>query len=208
LFSGKYGKEEQIFKALPKNQFYEARIYEMNLENNFDVIKAINQGMQRQITTAYNYDTNKTYDFDTPANQLPYTHLSKFMCINTYFDTKKYASVNGEYLYPVKDTLVTDEKEFTDLIDGRVKTRYTRLFCDEMKLTAKTNTNSERRVGNLCQVEYQSEDKTRVEWNKMYTGFYLIRNLRHMIFSGNYKHIITFISDGIKESKNSLIQWS
>jgi hypothetical protein len=208
LFTGKYGKEDQVFKALPKNQFYEARIYEMKLENNFDVIRAINQGMQRQQTTAYNYDTNKTYDFKTPANKIPYTHLSKFMCINSYFDNEKYTSVSGEYLYPVKDTLVTDEKEFTDLIDGRIKTRYTRLFSDEMKLTAKTNTNSERRVGNLCQVEYQSEDKTRAEWNKMYTGFYLIRNLRHLIYSGNYKHIVTFMSDGLKESKNNLIQWS
>jgi hypothetical protein len=70
-----------------------------------------------------------------------------------------------------------------------------------------TASNSSRRVGNVAEVEYQSTDKTKTEANLQYSGKYLIRNIRHMIFNGGYNHAITLISDGYKKTKNDLIAW-
>lgn len=208
LFKGSYGKEASKFLSLPLNEFYESRINDLSFESNFDIIRYLNQGAAKSIAQGYNYDKNKLYTFDKSINEVQYSHLSSKFPVNASYNNKKYSTIRGCYLFPSKDDLVTDDKMFSDLLDGKIKSRYVRLFSDIFKINITTNPSSSRRAGNLVELEYQSADKSVVTKNKMYSGLYLIRNIRHMIFNGIYNQAVTLIADGYKESKNDLITWS
>jgi hypothetical protein len=207
LLKGSYGKEPNKFMSLPLNEFYESRVDDLTFESYFDIIQALNQGAAKTIQQAYNYDKNLPYTFNKSINEVPYTHLSTKFPINASYNTEKYATIKGCYIYPMKDDQVTDDKMFSDLVDGKAKTRYVRLSADTFKINIITNPNSSRRAGHLAELEYQSTDKSIVTKNKLYSGMYLIRNIRHAIFNGTYTQAVTLIADGFKESKNDLITW-
>ena len=123
------------------------------------------------------------------------------------FKDKKYATIKGNYLYPCKETLVQDNNEVKDMIEGKVQNHYVKLYSDILKVNISTNPNSSRRVGNLAEIEWQSENRTINTNNITLSGFYLIRNIRHCIFNGVYQPVLTMISDGVQQSKNDLISW-
>jgi hypothetical protein len=207
LFKGTMGTETSKFMSLPLNEFYEARINDLTFESYFDIIRYLNQGTAQTINTGYHYDKNKLYTFDKSVEKNTHTHLSTKLPINSKYNTKKYASVKGTYIYPNKDALITDDKLYTDLVDGKAKTRYVRLFSDIFKINIMTNPCSGRRAGHLVELEYQSANKGTPTKNLHYSGKYLIRNIRHMIFNGVYNQAVTLICDGYKETKRELVSW-
>ena len=208
LYKGTYGKEDQKFMSLPTNEFYEARIFDLSFDTQFDIIKYLNQGTAMNVYHAYYIDKNKTFIFDKRIDEVAHTHLSKALPLNKKFANRKYSSTHSTFLYPQNDALVTDENEIKYMVDGRAKTKYVRLSADMFKLNILTNANSSRRVGNLAEIEYQSTDKTKAEKNKQYSGNYLIRNIRHMSFNGSYRQAVTLISDGYKETNlSTLVNW-
>lgn len=207
LFKGTYGKETGKFMSLPLNEFYESRINDLTFESHFDLIKFLNLGAAKTTLDAYHYDKNKHYRFEKSVNEVPYAHLSTKFPVPQSFNDKKYATIKPCLIYPMKDDQVTDDKMFSDLVDGKAKTKYVRLFSDVFKVNILTNPNSSRRAGNLAEIEYQSTDKSVVTKNLMYSGMYLIRNIRHAIFNGIYTQAVTLIADGYKQSKNDLITW-
>lgn len=208
LYKGSYGKEDQKFMSLPNNDLYEARIFDLSFESQFDIIKYLNHGTAQTIYHAYYFDKNKTFVFDKKIDEVTHAHLSKDLPINKKFAVKKYSTTQSTMLYPQNDNLVTDANEVKYMVDGRAKTKYVRLTADIFSLSLITNSNSSRRVGNLVELEYQSEDKTKPEKNKQYSGNYLIRNIRHMIQNGFYRQAVTLIADGYKEVKIPvLVKW-
>jgi hypothetical protein len=207
LYKGTYGIEESRFVSLPKNEFYEARIDSLTFESCFDIIRHLNQGTAQTIYQGYFYDKNKLYTSDKGVNKNPYTHLSAKLPINASYNTPKYASIKKCYLYPSKDDLISDDKMYTDIVDGAQRTRYVRLFSDVFKINISTNPNSSRRAGHLVELVYPSVNKGTPSVNLHYAGMYLIRNIRHVVTHGIYNQYITVVSDGYVQSGNDLIEW-
>lgn len=207
LFAGKYGKEDTKYMSLPQNQFYESRIDQLSIEDNFDILRYANVGIGRTIHQGYYYDKNKLMTSEKAINEFPYTHLGKKLPINKLFTDNKYASIKGNYLYPCKDGLVQDDNELKDMIEGKVQNHYIKLASDIFKVNIVTNPNSTRRVGKLAELEWQSENKTITSQNLQLSGWYLQRSIRHCIFNGLYSPVVTLISDGFQQSQNDLITW-
>ena len=207
LYKGTLGIEESKFVSLPLNELYESRIDALTFESYFDIIRHLNQGTAQTIHQGYNYDKNKLYTFDKSVNKNTHAHLSTKLPINAAYNTAKYASIKGSYIYPSRDALITDDKMYTDLVDGKAKTRYVRLFSDAFKINISTNPNSSRRAGHIVGLDYQSVNKGTPSLNLHYTGMYLIRNIRHIVVQGVYNQMITLICDGYQQSKNKLITW-
>jgi hypothetical protein len=127
--------------------------------------------------------------------------------LNKKYTDKKYASIKPCYIHPSTDALIADNKIYEDHIMGKLKNRYVMLFADAFKVNLFGNPSSTRRAGNFCLLNYQTQDKPKTGTDKQYTGAYIIRDIRHCIFNGNYKQAITIICDGYKLSKNELVTW-
>ena len=207
LYNGKHGVEDKKFMSIPKNQFYESKIENVSFDTHYDIIQFVNQGVATSKYVSLFYDKNKTYEYKKKINEIKHKHLGKKLPINKTYTDKKYTVTKFTSLFPSKDDPVTEDSLVKDMVDGRANTRYTRLFCDIFKISFMTQQNSSRRVGHTCFLEYQSEDKSQAIANKQYTGTYVIRNIRHMIFNGIYKQAVTIMNDGFYESKNDLVSW-
>lgn len=207
LYSGKFGKEDVKFKPLPLNDLYEGRVMDLTVETNFDVIKSVNQGLQNTKYQSYFIDKNKLYTSEKKVNEIPQTHLSNKLPINNLFLDNKYCNIKHSFLYPISENLVSDDNDLKNLIDGKANTRYTKLFSDTIRMTFRANANVSRRSGNICELEYQSAEKTFVTDNKLYSGKYLIRNIRHYLQGSAFLPIITIINDGYQETKLDLVTW-
>lgn len=206
LYQGKGGILEKPFTSVSPNQFYENRIDTLNFETNFDIIKYINQGMNKTRYDGYFRDKNLVFSTKESINQIPHTHLSKKLPINKEFQDKKYDSIHSCLLHPTTDSLMP-LTTYSDLVNGFMKYRYMLLFSDVFKINMLTNPASNRRIGNLCKLDYQSQDVPKSKTDAQYTGDYVIRDIRHAIFNSGYSQIITIIGDGFKMSTRQLVEW-
>ena len=207
LYKGKFGKDATKLLYLPKNQLYDGRILNLTFENEFDIINFLNNGGYKTAYQSLNFDKNVLYKFNKPITSLGATHLGKFLPLRTKYTDEKYTNIKGCYNFPNKDTLVVDNKEFENLIDGKAKTGYSRIYSDVFKINVLTNASSSRRVGKLVDLEFQSEDKSQIAFNKKYSGTYLMKNIRHILIRDTYQQVISLISDGFVETKLDVVKW-
>lgn len=207
LYKGMYGKENNTLMSLPRNQLYDGRILSLTFESEFDIISYLNAGVYKTEVQAFNHDKNQFYKFDKTLIELEGTHLGTSFPLGNKYKDEKFNKIKGNYSFPNKDTLVSDDKEFTNLIDGQARTRYNRLYSEVFRINVMLNANSSRRVGKLIDLEYQSENKAEVTVNKKYSGKYLIKNIRHIISGQTYQQAVSLIGDGFKETNMDVIKW-
>lgn len=207
LYKGNHGKLPLPFKTIAENEFYQNKVDSINIESTFDILRYANLGMGNTRFDGLFYDKKKVFSTKEDVTQIPHKHLSTKLPLTKMFQDKKYMSIKPCYLHPSTDALVTDDKMYEDMINGKLKARYVNLFADAFKVNVLVNPNSTRRAGNHCLLNYQTQDQPKTGTDKQYTGEYIIRDIRHLIFNGNYRQAITMICDGYKLSKNDLIQW-
>lgn len=207
LFKSTFGKATNKFMSLPQNQGYDSRIKELTVESNFDLIKSLKTGIYNNTHQGFNFDKKEEYQYDDDIDVMDHKHLATKLPFPELYTDEKYKTITGTYIFPSEDNLITDEKLFTDMVDGRAKTRAVRLMTDCFKVNILSNPLSSRRVGHTAEIEFQSEDKSSAKYNPHYTGTYLIRNIRHMIFNGVSQQAITFITDGYMTSDAPIVSW-
>lgn len=207
LYKGSHGILEKPFTTIAENQMYENRYSSLNMESNFNIIRYVNQGMTKTRYDGYFYDKNKVYSTKDNIKEITHKHLGTKIPISMKYLDKKYNSIHSCMLHPSTDDLITDDKMYEDIVDGFMKRRYVDLFADCFKINISMNPSSKRRAGNICTLDYQSQDTPKTKVDKQYSGKYVIRDIRHCIFNGNYMHALTLMSDGFKQSSRDLITW-
>jgi len=206
MYQGKVKKYEQPFTVVSENPNYENLISNLTFETNFDVIKYVNQGLTKTRYDGYFYDKNLIFSTKENITEIPHTHLGYKLPINDMYLDKKYDSIHSCMLQPVTDSKA-NLNQYTDLVNGYMKYRYTNLFSDIFKINVVMNPSSDRKVGGLCKLDYHSQDMSRDKTDKQYTGEYVIRDIRHSIIGNVYTQVITLICDGFKMSTRELIKW-
>lgn len=207
LYKGNMGILDKPFVPVAENQNYENRYFNLSMESNFDVIRFVNQGLGKTRYDGYFYDKDKVFSTKENVTEIPHKHLGVKLPLNEKYFDDKYMSIHSNYLHPTTDSLISDDKKYEDLINGYMKFRYVNLFADIFKINLFMNASSTRRVGNICTLNYQSQNSPKNITDKQYTGKYVIRDIRHMIVSGNYHHVITIMCDGFKLSTRDLVKW-
>lgn len=206
MYQGKLQKLEKPFTTISENERYENKITNLNFESNFDIIRFVNQGLSKTRYDGYFHDKNEVFSTKENITEIPHKHLSYKLPLNAEYLDKKYDSIHSCMLYPSTDSLA-NKNQYTDLVEGYMKYRYVNLFSDVFKINLLVNPTSIRRVGALCKLDYQSQDRPKTKTDGQYTGDYVIRDIRHSINSGSYFQVLTIIGDGFKMSERNLIKW-
>jgi hypothetical protein len=198
--------EEFLFH--PGNEFYEGKIRHITMESNYDIIRHINQGMNKYEVEGFWYDKNKFIVTKDTIKDYKHKHLGTKFPVNPEYLDKKYWSKEYTTLYPKQAAAVTNEKDFMDLLDGKQYFRYTMLFSDIFKLNISTQGETTRRVGWLAKVDVPSQnEETNKDGYKDYKGDYLIRDIRHTYSQGVYMQFICLASDGFKMFTGNALGW-
>lgn len=207
LYKGGYGKDKTKLMPLPQNELYDGRILSLTFENEFDIINYLNGGVYNTEHQSLNYDKNTLYKTNTNISNLKATHIGKFFPLLNVYKDSKYYKIKGNYFFPNKDELVTDKKEFENLIDGKLRTCYSKLYSEVFRINVMLNANSTRRVGKLVDLEFQSSNKSEKGINRKYSGTYLMKNIRHIISGNTYQQAVSLIGDGFKQTSLDVLAW-
>lgn len=208
LYKGTLGKMDHEFIFRPQNIRYEGKVFKVDAEATFDLIKLLNQGALNTVNYAFDYDHKKVFKTKENVKAYPHAHISqKFPVPSKYLSDKKYASTKLSYIYPSTDAPVSNPKDFEDLVDGELFTRYTMLFSDAFKINIWAEGESTRRAGHLAKMFYPTSDQSQTNENKHFTGNYLIRNIRHVFQDNSYLQAITLVSDGYKQHGREIVTW-
>jgi hypothetical protein len=207
LYKGTHGVDDQAYTTIARNEFYQNRVETISIENTFDLIRYANLGMGNTRFDGVFYDKKKVFSTKEDVTQIPHAHLSTKLPLNIKYKDKKYASIKACYIHPSTDSLISDDKIYEEHIMGKLKNRYANLFVDAIKANVFANPNSSRRAGMMCLLKYQTQSQPKTGTDKQYTGYYIIRDIRHIMFNGVYKQAVSMICDGYKLSNNNLITW-
>lgn len=195
-----------------QNLTYEGNMHKISLDPVFNIVKSVHQGLYSTRNVAFNFDGKEVYTTKknvTGSDGYKHRHISKKLPLINQYTDEKWAKVRPNFLFPSNDSKV-DKKDFEDMVEGNQFYRYTMLFSDIHKINAWVSGSPIRRIGHIVKVIYPSIDESdeRVKENKEFTGYYLIRNIRHVFRGNEYMQALTLISDGYKESKADFVAWS
>ncbi len=196
MTKGSFGTYKN-FSAHVSNIYNEGRMSNINLETNFDIIKYVNSGVPYIKNMGFNWHGGgEVYTTTKDLVSSGFKPLSKKLPINSIYFDKKYAKQRFCSLFP-KKTEDTSKTDFMDLIDGDQSYKYRMLSADLFKLTFATHGESTRFPGMLAQVLFPSinPDK-KPEQNIMYSGKYLIRDIKHSLTNSLYHQYICLATDG------------
>ena len=191
------------------NPYYKNLVHSHVVESDFDVIQMVNAGLGNTKLLAFDYDRLDFITTNLKIGDYEHKHISNSLPLNEKFTDDAYASTLFTTFYPSTDKQVSHENKLKELIDGRMKNHYSMLFSDLIKMNLHVNADTDRRVGELIHLVYDlSDGMDKQQGSKMYTGTYMIRDIRHIISFGNYSQAITICGDGYKEiARDDLVKW-
>lgn len=213
LLRGNLGKYKS-FLVYTDNNRYSGRVIGMNIEQNYDLIRMLNNGMGNSRFYIFNYDKKKIYKTENDVTKTKLSRLgSKFPLDKKYMEPK-YINHNYSSFFPKTKAPLTDDDKIKEIADGIEKTNYAYMTVDTIKINIETLGEMKRRVGWIAELKYPSAganagetgDKT---GHKQYAGWYLIREIRHEIdMKKDYTQIVTLVGDGFKEfDLPEMIDW-
>ena len=208
LYKGTFGKTDHELIFRPQNLRYEGKVFKVDAEATFNLIRLLNQGAHWSEHYAFDYDHKKVFKTKENVKQYNHTHISqKFPIPTQYLTDKKYRSIRPSYKWPSTDAPVSNPKDFEDLVDGELFSRYTMLFSDAFKINIWAEGESSRRAGFLAKIAYPTADQSQTNENKHFTGNHMIRNIRHLFQDNSYMQAITLVSDGYKQHGRDMVTW-
>ena len=202
--------EEHPFVIKSKNTVYKNRVFQMSLEDNFDLIQYLNKGFYKQEILNFDEDHKKIYKIDKDVNQYSdlFYHLSRYLPYPKEYEKSEYKTISAIWLYPNRKFVPTNNC-YKDMIDAYQKTLYTHLFSSFIKINLFTNGSSDKRVGQMVKVVVPGLDKNKTSINEVMTGAYIIRNILHVFKGNNYYQYLTVVSDGYKIlERQDTIKWT
>lgn len=210
LFSGEYSQYENALKpymTVESNIYHEDRIYNVSIEQDFDLIRYLNTGAISTKFIALHYDENKIIETDIDiVKDLKFEHLSNYLPIKSKYFNKKYMTTKFNKFYPNSEQLVKED-DYKNFINSNLYNRYTKLFADFIKITLLTNPNTNRKVGQRIKVEFPSMAKLKTFMNETFSGNYLIRDVKHIFSDMQYFTALTLITDGYFNNKANNVSW-
>jgi hypothetical protein len=192
------------------NPYYKNLIHSHVVESDFDVVQMVNAGLGNTKIVGFDYDRLDFVTTDLKVGDYEHAHVSNRLPLNEDYVEDAYSSTHFSTLYPSNDVQVDHENKIKELVEGRMKNHYSLLFSDLIKMNLHVNADTMRRAGELIHLVFDVPDGMDSQHgSKMYTGTYVIRDIRHMISFGNYSQAITVCGDGYKEiSRDDLVKWS
>ncbi len=191
-----------------KNQRSPEKVFTMNIENSFDILKNGTTGVANTRTLSFDYDRTAVVDMTSRVDEYGHSHLSTKMPINTIFLGEPYQTTKVSTYYPNNRELIQTEKESESLQVGSLVNKQTMLLADLVKINLTTvGEHKAKRAGRLIwlDVPYSTEKQ-----HEQYTGTYLIKNLRHRIEGSKYMNVCTLVCDGLKQMSSErpdIINW-
>lgn len=193
----------------PHNMMYKNAIHSHMVEADFDVVQMVNSGLGKSNIVGFDYDRMDWISTNKRIQDYPHSHLGNRLPLNEEFTADKYASTHFGPYYPSTASQIPHVNKHKELLDARLKNHYTFLFSDIIKMNLHVTADSSRRAGDLIHLVHDVPfGMDRQNGSKMYTGTYMIRDIRHIISFGNYSQAITICGDGYKEiNRTDLVKW-
>ncbi len=216
-----YAKVPFSLKVHPTYQQSFENLYNIQMEQSFDVIKYAGSGLGRSKFVGFDYDSTTRINSDRTIDGCDQNHLSTKLPLNKDFLGEIYRPTKSSFLYPNTTNLImsggvvpfnTDEIECliidpAALVKGWNLGKMSYMFSDMFKLNVRVNGETEsKRAGSQIEVVYPSVEANKK--NEQYSGTYLIRNNRHTIQGMNYINTLTLIADGYKNiEREDMVEW-
>jgi hypothetical protein len=202
--------ESKKLTVRPQNFRFAGKIHAQTIESEFDILKYINSGIPNSEVYSFDYDRTSITKNGEPITDYAHPHLSSAISLPLTYEDKKYISSSYSTLWPNTAERMNDAKLKThsELVDGKIRSGYTYLFSDIVKISMLSNANITRRAGSLVKLNYMSIESHKAEPNLKLTGSYLIREIRHSIVDNDYFQVLTICNDGYKEmGRLDMIEW-
>ena len=206
LMAGDYG--EVGYKMVLNNTYQRsmARVFQQSMDKNFNVMKDGDMGLAHSQLIGFNYDNTTIMQYDQRLDDYNFSqaHLGTRIPLNEKYLGKRYRNTRFSHLFYNTDSLIqnienTDPQKSEEMLAGRLHNKYTMATADLLKINVSSPGEGYRkRAGRLIQIQYPSIDDGRTAENKNFSGWYLIKNVRHSIQGMQYKNTISLVSNAYK----------
>jgi hypothetical protein len=202
--------EAKKLTVRPQNLRFAGKIHHQNVESEFDILKYITSGMPESNLYSFSYDRTQVTKNGEPITDYAHPHLSSAISLPLKYEDKKYISTSFCALWPNTADRMGDAKltVHDDMVEGKIRSAYTYLFSDIVKINMLANADIQRRAGSLVQLNYMSVENVKAEPNLKLSGSYMIREIRHSVTDNDYFQVVTVCNDGYKEmGRLDMIEW-
>lgn len=194
-----------------KNLHYEGAIKDFTIESLYDNLRYANQGVLNSKLYGFDYDRNKIIETGMTLSQYSgHTHLSSYAPVWKDLEGSKYQSIKFSHYHPQTRKQTTTDEQLKRMLDGSLRTKYSMLFVDLIKINFMTNGSTTRHTGQLVKVRFPSVEqrKTGISTNKHLEGYYIVRNIKHSLSDRVYTQILTLSTDGFFHTeRDDLFPW-
>lgn len=209
--------EEIVIKTV--NDSSHDKLYNLTLENDFNIFKYILKGYHKTNVYSINYDysdseqsyfissifSNIDNQFTTKENciEYPYTHLSKYIPINKeFFENeeliKKTRNIIFEGFFLNQDEKIENKEIHENFINALAQNHYIYKCINFLKANILVNGDSNKSSGMLVRLKFPSLEEDRTSGDNHYSGTWLITSINHILSPSKYYQAITLSSDGYK----------
>lgn len=204
IFSSGYGTYKPKFVMYPENQNYEALVYNMTVEQITNIEDYAGNGLGGLNFTGFNFDQQ---NFQTPSpfyatpQQVPFSNIATVGTLSNKFQGGDYVNNQQLSIFPQTKNPVS-QSFLNNIISNIQNSYYLKLLADAVKLNILTNGSSDRKIGQVCNIEVPSLKNNKSEGDKNLSGQYVISSIKRVFRLSTVKELISCINTGTFKSNN------
>ena len=212
LFDGTFStvNDSAPYVKTSSNERYINKMHTQILESDFDTIKAGNSGLGNTELIGFDFDHCQMVSAGGKISQYDHPHISQKLPLLASLTEDTYKSSRFCSLFPNTAKQLDHSSRVRELLNGSLNYTYSMLMADAIKIGTHVNPDADRRAGDLIKLIYAvPAGLDGQHGSSLYSGTYLIRDIRHMFTGANYSQALTVVCDGYKESsRTDLVEWN
>lgn len=191
----------------PVNSEYKGRVYDFQIDQQYDIMKYGQLGMAHTRFVGFNYDRTEIMNTNKRVDTYSDNHLSVVLPLNEEFLGRQYRTTKDSSRFPNTAGLIRSKADASNQIDGRLASFYNNFTADAIEITVTARGEvSAKRAGKLIKLDVPNVGGSKK--NFMHSGTYLIKRIKHTIQGGEHGQKISLIADGYKQiNRDTLISW-
>jgi len=188
------------------------KVFSIEVDSNFNLIDYGTIGLGRTKLAGFDYDRMQPIEIDKTADEYQGSHLSTVLPINDKYQGRSFRFNKRAMNFPNTDELIRNDgtRRSDEFVEGKWNTRFANLSSDVVRLNVSVVGDTFfKRAGTLIKIKVPRPGDNQSEPNQLYSGTYLVRNVRHVITGMEYGQFLTLVSDGLKETTRvDLVSWN
>lgn len=209
LYAENWGTHPSEIIANSQNIIYEGNLRYLWVENQFNILRHLNQGVYKTEYNGFDFDRLTHLNISSTIKDVKGEHLTNYLPLKTDFATDEFMSRKQTMRY-LQTSNLTNENDILKLIENQKDNRFVGLYSDLIKLNFLLPGATNRSVGQLVKVNFPSVNSNSDETarNKQLEGKYLIRDIQHILTNDVFQQAITVVSDGLYNTdRTDLVNW-